>query len=256
MSDREGDHRGRHRAEAALAAAGIVVAVAAAAIGATGDVRSARIEPQVVGWSSAVVFALAGVYATRRTGGLLGHLVGERTTKAAGSAIRILVSIAGYLVVLFTTVGLLSVSVSRILTAGAVTGVVLGIAAQQALGNVFAGMVLLLARPFAVGDHIRIRSGSLGGIFDGTVLGMSLTYVTVDTEEGLLKLPNSVLLMAAVGPYRPTAQQGALLEVPQAQAPAGAPAGGSPAGGPAVTPEQGSPGVQGVFPGTPPDTCL
>jgi len=83
---------------------------------------------------------------------------------------------------------------------GALTGVVVGIAAQQSLGNVFVGLVLLLARPFTVGDHIRIRAGALGGEFDGTVRAISLTYVTVDTGDGPLHVPNSGVLAAAVGP--------------------------------------------------------
>jgi Mechanosensitive ion channel, beta-domain len=73
--------------------------------------------------------------------------------------------------------------------------------AQQSLGNVFAGLVLLMARPFAVGNHIRVRSGALGGEFYGTVTSMSLTYVSVLTDEGMLKVPNSSLLAAAVGPW-------------------------------------------------------
>ena len=58
---------------------------------------------------------------------------------------------------------MLSIPIGRLLLGGAIAGVVLGVAAQQSLGNVFAGLVLLMARPFAVGNRIRIRSGALGG---------------------------------------------------------------------------------------------
>ena len=64
-----------------------------------------------------------------------------------------------------------------------------------------AGIVILLARPFNVGDHIRVRSGPLGGELDGIVLGMSVTYVTLHSDGGPLKVPNSTLIAAAVGPY-------------------------------------------------------
>jgi hypothetical protein len=56
-----------------------------------------------------------------------------------------------------------------------------------------------VARPFQVGDHIRVRAGALGGIFDAWVWEMSLTYVTLHTEEGLLKIPNSAMLAAGIG---------------------------------------------------------
>jgi hypothetical protein len=88
---------------------------------------------------------------------------------------------------------------SNTLVGAGVAGVVLGIAAQQSLGNVFAGLVLLVARPFVIGDHIRIRSGALGGIFEAWVSEMSLTYTTLRTEDGILKIPNSAMLAAGVG---------------------------------------------------------
>jgi small-conductance mechanosensitive channel len=60
---------------------------------------------------------------------------------------------------------------------------------------------LLMARPFAVGNHIRVRSGALGSEFYGTVTSMSLTYVSVPTDQGMLKVPNSSVLAAAPGPW-------------------------------------------------------
>jgi hypothetical protein len=75
---------------------------------------------------------------------------------------------------------------------------VIGIAAQQSLGNMFAGIVLLLARPFRAGDHIRVRTGALGGPFEGDVLSMGLAYVTFSTEEGLTLIPNLTLLASGI----------------------------------------------------------
>jgi hypothetical protein len=106
--------------------------------------------------------------------------------------------VAGYLFVLFAILGVLTVTITHLLVGAGLAGVVLGIAAQQSLGNVFAGLVLLLSRPFGVGDHVRVRSGALGGIFDAWVDEMSLTYVTLGTDEGQLKVPNSAMLAAGV----------------------------------------------------------
>src|SRR6201995_442216 len=49
---------------------------------------------------------------------------------------------------------------------GAFTAVILGLAAQQTLGNVIAGMVLLTARPFRVGQRVRLQAGALSGQID------------------------------------------------------------------------------------------
>ena len=45
---------------------------------------------------------------------------------------------------------------------GAITGVVVGIAAQQTLGNFFAGLVLLFARPYVPGQRVPVTSGAMG----------------------------------------------------------------------------------------------
>ncbi|HWF14749.1 MAG TPA: mechanosensitive ion channel domain-containing protein [Acidimicrobiales bacterium] len=149
----------------------------------------------------AVVFLVLVVTCARSTASELDDLARWRGGQTAGAALRMLVTGFGYLVAVIGTLSLLSVPVGHLLLGGAIAGVVLGIAAQQSLGNVFAGLVLLMARPFAVGNHIRVRSGSLGGEFYGTVTSMTLTYVSLLTEHGLLKVPNSSLLAAAVGPW-------------------------------------------------------
>ena len=47
---------------------------------------------------------------------------------------------------------LFALPIGNLLVGGAVTGMVLGIAAQQSLSNVFAGLVLLFARPYIPGE--------------------------------------------------------------------------------------------------------
>jgi small-conductance mechanosensitive channel len=150
----------------------------------------------------ALCFLVLVVACARSTASELDALARWRGGQTAGSALQMLVTGFGYAVALIGMLSMASISVGHLLLGGAIVGVVLGIAAQQSLGNVFAGLVLLLARPFAVGNYIRVRSGSLGGEFFGTVTSMSLTYVTIMTDQGMLKVPNSSLLSAAVGPSR------------------------------------------------------
>ena len=178
-----------------------LVAVAALVVGsAFGSVHGTAVRPRVVVWSSAAVFLIFGVIATRRVSAGLGHLVAKRTIPSAGAAVRLVVTGVGYVIIICAELGLLDVSIDHLLVGAGLAGVILGIAAQQSLSNVFASVVLLLAKPFSVGERIRIRSGALGGIFDATVLGVSLTYVTVHTDDGILKIPNSVMLATAAGP--------------------------------------------------------
>jgi small-conductance mechanosensitive channel len=181
-----------------------LAAAALVAGSALGDVHGAAIRPRIVVWTAAVALAVFGVTATRRAAAAIGHIVATQTLLSAGAAVRLVASGAGYIVLIFAELGMLDVSVTHLLVGAGLAGVVLGIAAQQSLSNVFAAVVLLLARPFVVGDRIRIRSGALGGIFEATVTGITLTYITLQTDDGPLKIPNSVMLATAVGQVTPT----------------------------------------------------
>ncbi len=164
-----------------------------------GKFHDSAFHPKLVAWISAAILLVFGVIATRRIASGLGKLVTRRSIPAAGAAVRLIATGVGYVFLLFAEFAVLGVSIEHLLIGAGLAGVVLGIAAQQSLGNIFAALVLLLARPFNVGDHIRIRSGALGGIFEAWVLELSLTYVTVRTDEGELKIPNSAMLAAGVG---------------------------------------------------------
>jgi hypothetical protein len=157
------------------------------------------VERNAVIYGSSLAFLVLGVLATRRAAAALGHLVVARSAPSAGAPLRVIATAVGYVIVFFGTLGALRIPVEHLLVGAGLAGVVLGIAGQQTLGNVFAGMVLIMARPFAVGDQIRVRSGALGGIFDAVVLGMSLTYVTLNIDGTAVKVPNSGMLAAGVG---------------------------------------------------------
>jgi small-conductance mechanosensitive channel len=85
---------------------------------------------------------------------------------------------------------------------GAFTAVVLGLAAQQTLGNLIAGMVLLSARAFRVGERIRLQAGALAGTIEGVVSALGLLYTTLARGEDRIMIPNSVVLSSAVVPLR------------------------------------------------------
>ena len=157
-----------------------------------GGVGTSNVRDRVIAITAAVLFVILALLATRSISGELYRVTAARGGVAAGSVVRLVVSVVGYTLTAVVGLGMLGLPFERLLLGGAVTGVILGIAAQQALGKMFAGVVLLVARPFNPGDHIRIRSGALGGEFDGVVLAMGLTYVTVSTNSGVLSIPRLI----------------------------------------------------------------
>jgi small-conductance mechanosensitive channel len=141
------------------------------------------------------VFGMAaafGLTTKARTG--LQPVIGQ----AHAAVLRYATIVICLFVFLVLALALVGVNPAQLALGGAVTGVLLGIAAQQSLGNLFAGLVLLFARPFRVGDRVRFRAGALSGQIDGMVVDVSLTYVRLETEDGLVMLPNSQALAAAV----------------------------------------------------------
>ncbi|MCW2895516.1 MAG: hypothetical protein JWO75_5005 [Actinomycetia bacterium] len=127
---------------------------------------------------------------------VLKPVVGE----SHASVVRYALVLIGAVTTLVVTLVLFGVPVGQLLVGGALTSVFVGIAAQQALSNVFAGLVLLLAHPFKVGDSIRLRAGALSGEVDGTVTEIGITYLRLSSAGGVISIPNSQVLNAAVGP--------------------------------------------------------
>lgn len=178
-----------------------ILAVAALSVGhALGgiDARSAHV--RLIVWICAGAVLVFGVLAVRSAAVEISRLATAHGGAAAATPLRVVCLLVGYLIVLLGVLDLLSVSLGRLLVGGAVTGVIVGIAAQQTLGNVFAGLVLLFSRPYVPGERIRVRSGALGGPLEGTVTGVGLLYTTLLTAEGAINIPNSGLLASAVGP--------------------------------------------------------
>ncbi len=85
---------------------------------------------------------------------------------------------------------------------GAITAVVLGLAAQQTLGNLMAGVVLISVRPFKVGDRVRLQAGAVAGQVEGVVASLGLLYTTFAQGQDSIMVPNNVVLTAAIVPLR------------------------------------------------------
>ena len=134
----------------------------------------------------------------------------ERLQSVTGSAhagvVRYVIVLIGVILTIGITLALLKVPVGQLFIGGAFATIIITIAGQQALSNIFAGLVLLLSRPFQVGDVIQLRSGALSGQIEGTVTEIGITYLRLDTGDDVMSLPNSQVLAAAVTRQTPAPQ--------------------------------------------------
>jgi small-conductance mechanosensitive channel len=164
---------------------------------------ASKLTEHVIAAATAVAFCAFGSMATYGLGGQLKQLLEPKAGTAHAAVVRYVILIIGAFTTLVLTLELFDIPVGQLVLGGALTSVFVGIAAQQALGNVFAGLVLMFARPFRVGDTIRLRAGALGGTLDGMVTDIGITYVRLDTGGSVMAVPNSQVLNAVVGPVPP-----------------------------------------------------
>ena len=183
----------------------LVVALCGLAAGEYGRFTLRLGEPTrtILTWTGAAVFLIFGLVAAFGLSGQARNLLRPVIGAAHAGVARYALVLASVFAILVITLNIAQVPVGQLVLGGAVTGVLLGIAAQQSLSNLFAGMVLLFARPFRVGDRVRFRAGALYGLLDGTVTDISITYVRLETSDGLIFIPNSQALAACVGPLPP-----------------------------------------------------
>jgi hypothetical protein len=162
-----------------------------------------QVPSQIIAVATAVAFCVLASGATIGLSGKARDVLQPAIGASHAAVVRYTIVLVGAIITLVVTLVLFGIPVGQLLLGGALTSVVVGIAAQQALSNVFAGLVLLLARPFKVGDAIRLRAGALSGEIDGTVSEIGITYMRMTSSSGLISVPNSQVLNAVVGPLPP-----------------------------------------------------
>lgn len=142
----------------------------------------------------------------------LGNFIGASNATSIAFITRLL----GYIIAFIGFFLLVHVSIGAALAAGGFAGLVLGLASQTVLSNIFGGIMLLFSRPYKVGDRITISTWQYGLIaptyppkffsndflipgYTGVVTDISLLYTTIYTDDKVpVKIPNSIMVQAAI----------------------------------------------------------
>lgn len=88
---------------------------------------------------------------------------------------------------LITALGTLGINVSAIVAGLGLTGFALGFALKDIVSNLLSGVLILLYRPFKVGDVIKIAA------FEGEVRSIDLRYTQLNSAGNKVLMPNSKL---------------------------------------------------------------
>ncbi len=126
----------------------------------------------------------------------------RRLDPATAGTIGFVVRLLAMIGVIVLALRIAGVNAAALALGGAFTAIVLGLAAQQTLGGLFAGIVLQSTRPFKVGERVRLVGGALAGSIEGTVSSLGLFYATLVQGADRLLVPNSVLISLVVVPLR------------------------------------------------------
>ncbi len=150
-----------------------------------------------------IVLVALGWALARAFGHAAGPSVIRRMDPGTAGTVGFLIRLVTIAIMIFVALAVAGVKPQTLAVGGAFTAVVVGLAAQQTLGNVIAGMVLLSARPFKVGERVRLQAGVVGGVAEGTVSSLGLLYTTL-TQGGSdrMMIPNNVVLAAAIVPLK------------------------------------------------------
>ncbi len=154
---------------------------------------------------------------------LIGYLVARAITNATnavlerhglvprGHAVRLFLNLLIGAAVVLALFRLAGVSAESIFIGAGFTGIVLGLASQTVLSNVFAGILLVFADPFRPGDRIGLIASQYAQIapsyphevvvpsYTGTVEDVGLTYTQIRLDSGgMAKLPNGIVIQAMI----------------------------------------------------------
>jgi small-conductance mechanosensitive channel len=159
-----------------------------------------------------VIIVLVGGYLVIRiVNGIIERVVEPTlgTTRARGIK-NLFQVLAGILLIVFAF-AMFGVNLTAALIGAGFLGIVLGLAAQQVLGNVFAGLSMLVSRPFEIGDRVTIATPSYGltgstyahesqpSGFTGVIQDLGIFFTRVLLDNGTPAIfPNSVVLGALI----------------------------------------------------------
>jgi small conductance mechanosensitive channel len=151
---------------------------------------------------AAVILLAVGWQVARDFGRSIGPTLFRRMDPGTAGTVGFLLRLVTIVFVFVIAMRVVGLDPRTLAVGGAFTAVIFGLAAQQTLGNLIAGTVLLSARPFKVGDRVRLQGGQIAGQIEGVVSSLGLLYTTFASGEDSIMVPNSAVLSVAVVPLR------------------------------------------------------
>lgn len=140
-----------------------------------------------------VVFAIGRIVIGKVMGALSRGKAMEKLDPTVRSFTVNFVKILLYIILIISIIGILGVPMASVVAVLASAGVAVGLALQGALGNLAGGIMLMIFRPFNVGDYVS------AGDAEGVVKDITLFYTVITTiDNKVVTVPNGTLMNANV----------------------------------------------------------
>ncbi len=133
--------------------------------------------------------------------GRLNHVAAKAIDKTSldptvNSLFKKFINILLYVILILSIIQILGVPMSSVIAVLASCGLAIGLALQGALSNVAGGVMILITKPFKVGDFVDAAGGT------GVVKDINLLYTTIiTTDNKRITVPNGSLMNAVVTNY-------------------------------------------------------
>jgi len=165
--------------------------------------------------ASVIALVILGWALARDIGRAVGPILFKRLDPGTAGTLGFLIRLFTIMLAILVALRIAGLKPETLAVGGALTAVLFGLAAQQTIGNLIAGTVLLSARPFRVGDRIRLHSGMAAGRIEGTVAGLGLLYTIMRRGGDPIMVPNSLVLNSAIEPLQGPAKVDLLARFPR-----------------------------------------
>jgi small conductance mechanosensitive channel len=119
-----------------------------------------------------------------------------KNDKTVTTVLSHFVSAALYVLLVVIIIGILGIPTASVITVIASAGVAIGLALQGALSNIAGGIMILVLRPFRVGDYVELAGKS------GTVSDVGIFYTTLTTPDNkMITIPNGTVMGTEIVNY-------------------------------------------------------
>ena len=133
------------------------------------------------------------------------NITGKTKTNVDDIVIDILDKFAGvivYISAIIIALDTLGINVMPFIAGAGVAGIAIGFAAKDTLSNLIAGVLLLIDRPFEIGDRIEVWSAPSGSATWGDVMDIGIRATKINTTDNIeIIIPNNEIMTRDIVNY-------------------------------------------------------